>query len=80
MPFSDKYLALMGLAPKRIPHCDPWSNPDAETYLTGIDYFEHPRLCRLKMQELYPEVELGIPELRESMFGDAIVGNVPIML
>ena len=62
MPFTDHYLSLMGLAPKRMPECSPWSNPDAETYLTGIDYFDHPRQCRLKMQELYPELRLGIPE------------------
>jgi len=34
--YEDKYLAFMGLAPKRIPHWEHWSNPDAETYLTGI--------------------------------------------
>ncbi len=33
----DKYLAFMGKYPKRIPHWEHWSNPDAETYLTGID-------------------------------------------
>ncbi len=25
-------------------------------FLTGIDYYEHPRLCRLRMQELYPQL------------------------
>jgi len=59
---SDTYLAYMGLAPKRIPHWEHWSNPDAETYLTGIDYYEHPRLCRLRMRELYPELGLSIPD------------------
>ncbi len=62
MEFSNKYLAFMGLAPKKIPHWEHWSNPDAETYLTGINYFEHPRQCRLKLQELYPQLELGVPE------------------
>ena len=62
MQYSDKYLAFMGKAPKRIPHWEHWSCPDAETYLTGIDYYEHPRLCRLKMAELYPQLELPIPE------------------
>lgn len=62
MLYSDRYLAFMGQWPKRIPHHEAWSNPDAETYLTGIDYYEHPRLCRLKMQELYPQLGLGIPE------------------
>ena len=62
MENSDRYLALMGRSPKRIPHWEEWSCPDAETYLTGIDYYEHPRECRLKMQELYPQIELPIPE------------------
>ncbi len=61
MHYSDKYMAYMGLAPKNIPHWEHWSNPDAETQLTGIDYYEHPRLCRQKMKELYPQLELGIP-------------------
>jgi len=62
MEYSDRYLAFMGMWPKRIPHWEHWSCPDAETYLTGIDYYEHPRLCRLKMRELYPQLELPIPE------------------
>ena len=61
MEYSDRYLAYMGLAPKRIPHWEHWSCPDAETYLTGIDYYEHPRQCRLKLRELYPQLGLGIP-------------------
>jgi hypothetical protein len=62
MEYSDKYMAYMGMAPKRIPHWEHWSCPDAETYLTGIDYYEHPRLCRLKLKELYPQLDLGVPE------------------
>ena len=61
MPYSDKYLAFLGLWPKRIPHWEHWSNPDAETYLTGIDYYEHPRECRTRLMELYPMLELPIP-------------------
>lgn len=60
--YRDKYLAYMGMAPKKIPHWEHWSNPDAETYLTGIDYYEHPKLCREKMNELYPQLSLPIPE------------------
>lgn len=56
------YESYMGLGPKNVAHWEHWSDPDAETYLTGIDYYEHPRRCRLKMQELYPEFRLGIPE------------------
>ncbi len=62
MEYSDRYMAYMGMAPKRIPHWEHWSCPDAETYLTGIDYYEHPRQCRLKLHELYPQLGLGIPE------------------
>lgn len=62
MSANDSYLALMGLWPKRIPHWEHWSNPDAETALTGIDYYDHPRLCRLKMRELYPQLGLGVPK------------------
>ena len=62
MKYSDKYLAFMGMWPKQIPHWEHWSCPDAETYLTGIDYYEHPKLCREKMKQLYPQLELPVPE------------------
>lgn len=52
----------MGLGPRRIAHWEHWSNPDAETYLTGIDSYAHPRSCRLKLRELYPQLGLAIPE------------------
>ena len=56
-----KYESYMGLGPRRMAHWEHWSNPDAETYLTGIDHYEHPRLCRLNLKELYPQLELGVP-------------------
>lgn len=59
---DSKYEAFMGLWPAQVPHWEHWSDPDAETYLTGIDYYEHPRLCRLKMRQLYPELSLKIPD------------------
>ena len=62
MDYSDTYKAFMGMWPKRIPHWEHWSCPDAETYLAGIDYYQHPRLCRLKMQEIYPQLGLPVPE------------------
>ena len=65
MSESEKFLALMGQGPRRIPHWEHWSCPDAETYLTGIDYYDHPRLCRQRMKELYPELELAIPPTDE---------------
>lgn len=46
----------------QIPHLESWSNPDAETYLTGIDYYERPRDCRERLDELYPMLCLPIPE------------------
>ena len=58
---SPRYQSYMGLAPKRIPHWEHWSCPDAETYMTGIDYYEHPRQCRQRLRELYPHLGLGIP-------------------
>jgi hypothetical protein len=57
-----RYDTYMGHGPKQIPHWEHWSDPDAETALTGIDYYAHPRLCRLKMKEIYPQLGLGVPE------------------
>ncbi|MCP4645276.1 MAG: hypothetical protein GY851_32840 [bacterium] len=56
------YQSYMGLGPKKIAHWEHCSNPDAETFLTGIDYYDHPRLCRLKLQESYPQLNLPVPE------------------
>jgi hypothetical protein len=64
---DDRYLAYMGLAPKRIPHWEHWSCPDAETYLTGIDYYDRPRQCRLRLRELYPQLDLPVPESDEPL-------------
>lgn len=61
MELSNAYMAFRGMAPKRIPHMEHWSCPDAETYLTGIDYYDHPKLCREKLAELYPQIGLPIP-------------------
>ena len=54
--------AIYGLKPSPIPHWEHWSCPDAETYLTGIDYYDHPRACRQRLAELYPQLALGVPE------------------
>lgn len=56
------YDTFMGRGPSRIVHWEHWSNPEAETYITGIDHYEHPRLCRLKLNELYPFLNLPVPE------------------
>ena len=65
--YDDRYLAAVGKCPKRVPHYEHWSCPDAESYLAGIDYFEHPRQCRLKIKELYPELDLPIPDTDNSI-------------
>jgi hypothetical protein len=56
-----RYDSYMGHGPKQIPHWEHWSCPDAETYLAGIDAYDHPRLCRQRLAELYPELGLSIP-------------------
>jgi hypothetical protein len=60
---DDVYLTFKGQGPRKIVHWEHWSCPDAETSLTGIDYYQHPRLCRLRMQELYPQLRLDVPKL-----------------
>ncbi len=59
---DERYMTYMGKGPKKIVHWEHWSCPDAETFLTGIDYYDHPKLCREKLAKLYPQLELGIPE------------------
>jgi len=62
MQYSERYLAFMGMAPKRIPHFEYLGCPDAETFITGIDHYEHPRACRQKLAEMYPMLNAYIPE------------------
>jgi len=57
-----KYESYMGLGPKRIAHWEHWSNPDAATYITGIDFYEHPRDCMARLDEIYPFLGLGVPD------------------
>ena len=57
-----RYDTFVGRGPAQIIHWEHWSCPDAETYLTGIDYYEHPRLCRQELRRRYPELRLSIPE------------------
>ncbi len=58
---NPRYDSFMGQGPRQVAHWEHWSNPDAETHLAGIDAYEHPRQCRLKLKELYPELGLGVP-------------------
>ena len=76
---DERYNVFMGIGGRKLIHWEHWSNPDAETYLTGIDYYEHPRLCRLRLKELYPMLELGVPETDEPRprpkLGDGVSSN-----
>ncbi len=62
-----RYETLMGRGPRQMVHWEHCSNPDAETFLTGIDYYEHPRQCRLRLQERYPQLRLPVPESDEPL-------------
>ena len=65
---DERFETLMGRGPRRMTHWEHWSNPDAETYLTGIDYYDHPRACRLRLRELYPHLlRLAVPETDEPL-------------
>jgi hypothetical protein len=64
---QNQFRAFMGQPTTPLPHWEHWSCPDAETYLTGIDYYDHPRQCRLRMQELYPQLGLQTPESDEPL-------------
>jgi len=59
---KERYMTMMGQGGSKILHREHWSNPDAETYLTGIDYYDRPRECRQRLAELYPMLNLPIPE------------------
>jgi hypothetical protein len=57
-----RIIALKCEYPSVFPHMEAWSCPDAETYITGINYYQHPRLCRIKMNQIYPNLYLQIPK------------------
>jgi len=63
---DDRYAAFMGYGPKQTPHLEHWSCPDAENTLTGIDTYEHPRLRRQRLRELYPQLRLPVPRTDDS--------------
>ena len=67
----ERHNTFMGRGGKRLLHWEHWSCPDAETYLTGIDYYDHPKLCREKLRELYPMLGLGVPATIPSVGGTA---------
>lgn len=57
-----RYDTLMGNGGNRILHWEHMSNPDAASYISGIDYYEKPRRCMLKLNETYPFLGLGVPQ------------------
>jgi hypothetical protein len=60
---SDAYLAMMGLAPRRIPHWEHMSNPDFVERVTGIDPYEKPRSAYQRLSEVFKiDLGLGIPK------------------
>ena len=52
----------MGHGPDRLIHWEHWSNPDAATHISGIDFYEHPRQAILRINEMYPFLGLNVPE------------------
>jgi hypothetical protein len=56
-----RYETLMGRGPKKIVHWEHWSNPDAATYISGIDFYQHPKRCMEKINEMYPFLYLPVP-------------------
>jgi len=56
-----RYQSIMGLGPKRIAHWEHWSNPDAATVITGIDFYEKPRSCIMRLKEMYPFLGIATP-------------------
>lgn len=72
---EERFNARMGHGGKKILHIEHWSNPDAETYLTGIDHYDHPRECRKRLYELYPMLNLPIPDSDEPIPRPKLDGN-----
>jgi len=56
------YETYMGNGPKRIAHVEHWSNPDAATYITGIDFYAHPRSCMTRLNAMYEFLQIGVPK------------------
>jgi hypothetical protein len=60
---SDAYLALMGPAPKRIPHWEHMSNPDFVHHVTGIDPYDKPRSAYQRLREIFTiDFGPGVPK------------------
>lgn len=64
---NPRYQTLMGLGPSKIIHWEHWSDPDAATYLSGIDFYDRPQSCMTRINELYPFVGLHVPKSDEPL-------------
>jgi len=56
-----RYQSYMGLGPRTIPHWEHWSNPEAATHITGIDFYDLPSSCMQRLNEMYPRLGVGVP-------------------
>jgi hypothetical protein len=51
----------MGCGGRRLVHWEHWSNPDAATFISGIDYYDRPRSCIQRINQMYPFLGLDVP-------------------
>jgi len=56
-----RYETLLGKGPKKIVHWEHWSNPDDVTYISGINFYLHPRKCIERINQIYPFLYLPVP-------------------
>jgi len=56
-----RYDTFLGKGPKHIIHWEHWSNPEAATYITGIDYYQSPKSCIERLNQMYPYLYLPVP-------------------
>jgi hypothetical protein len=59
---SERADTYRGKGPKRVLSWEHFSDPDAATFITGVDYYKAPRECMQKLSEKYPFILFGIPE------------------
>jgi len=64
----------MGRGGKKIVQQEIWACPEVESYLTGFDYFDHPQKSRAKLQQLYPRLNLPVPE-KDTPIPRPLLGN-----
>ena len=71
-----QYMSFNGRGGKKLLHFEPWSNPDAETFITGVNYYDNPQKCRRRMNELYTWLGLPIPENNEPIPQPIMGGDI----